>query len=73
MKRPEGKSKPDRPPPPNTNNERRSPNFATLQRQTSITAETIREDDEGKAIKEWNEIISICRDVCILCYFLTQL
>lgn len=34
-----------------------------FQRQTSLKVESIREDDESKAIKEWQEIISLCREV----------
>eukprot|EP00112_Aurelia_sp_Birch-Aquarium-sp1_P002218 Seg1238.1 transcript_id=Seg1238.1/GoldUCD/mRNA.D3Y31 product=Calpain-D protein_id=Seg1238.1/GoldUCD/D3Y31 len=33
-----------------------------FQRQTSLKVESIREDDESKAIKEWQEIISLCRE-----------
>ena len=62
--RPERKSKPERPPPPSICSEKTSQFAAKLQRQTSTNVETIREDDEEKAIKEWNDLISVCRNVC---------
>jgi len=60
--RPEKQLKPNRPPPPAIKDEKNSQCSPKLQRQTSANVETIRVDDEDKAIKKWTSIVSFCRE-----------
>ena len=62
--KPDKKHRPQRPPPPRVKDEaKRTQDAPKLLRQTSTKVEARREDDEIKALKRWNDIIAICKEV----------